>query len=92
MTSSVDRRPVGRVNRKRKSAGSKRAIMACYMRMEKGGKGRREQPLASASERIGVTGRKTYKPIRIQETSGLPQFTLTCSCCTKANFLAFGGQ
>lgn len=31
--------------------------MACYWRMEKG-KGRREQPLASASERTGVTGRK----------------------------------
>lgn len=26
------------------------------------GKGRREQPLASASERIGVTGRKAYEP------------------------------
>lgn len=36
---------------------------SCYWRMENG-KGRREQPLASASERIGVTGRKAYKPVQ----------------------------
>lgn len=35
-----------------RSAGSGGVIIACYWRMEKG-KGRREQPLASASERIG---------------------------------------
>lgn len=48
----------------RKSAGSGGVVMACYWRTEKGRGGEeREQPLASASERTGVTSRKVYKPI-----------------------------
>lgn len=35
------------------------------------GKGRREQPLASASERIGVTGRKAVKSIRVHKRENI---------------------
>lgn len=48
------------------------------MLMGEGGREReREQPLASASERSGVTGENG--PIRVKMISGVPVFALTTS-------------
>lgn len=49
--------------------GSGSGGVACYERMVTG-EGRREQPLAPASERTGVTGRKAQL-IRVYERGGM---------------------